>query len=77
MCLCARVFSLRVCSPSWLYTDIHLLSCLEQRQLPLPFTDSRHKPDMKYLSQCKSTRAQFPHHEPPRNSTAPLLTCGQ
>lgn len=46
MCLCARVFVLRVCSPSRLYTDMHLLPCLEQRQFPLPFTPSRHKPGM-------------------------------
>lgn len=72
MCLCARVFVLRVCSPSRLYTDMHLLPCLEQRQLPLPFTASRHKPGMKHLSlQCKSIRSQFLHQEPPRHSTAP------
>lgn len=53
MCLCARVFLLRVCSLSRLYTDMHLLPCLEQRQLPLPFISSQHKLGMKYLSQCK------------------------
>ena len=52
--VCTCVFAACVCSPSWLYTDMHLLPCLEQRQLPLPFTDSQHKPDMKYLPQCKS-----------------------
>lgn len=36
MCLHARVFVLCVCSPSRLNTDMHLLPCLEQRQLPLP-----------------------------------------
>lgn len=72
MCLCAHVFVLRVCSPSRLYTDMHLLPCLEQRQLPLPFTASRHKPGMKHLSpQCKSIRSQFLHQEPPGHSTAP------
>lgn len=55
MCLCACVFLLRVCSLRRLYTDMHLLPCLEQRQLPLPFISSQHKPGMKYLSQCKST----------------------
>lgn len=74
MCLCAHVFLLCVCSPSRLYTDMHLLPCLEQRQLPLPFTDSRHKPDMKYLFQCKSTGSQFLHCELPSYSTAPLPT---
>lgn len=72
MCLCARVFVLRVCSPSRLYTDMHLLPRLEQRQLPLPFTPSRHKPGMKHLSpQCKSIRSKFLHQEPPGHSTAP------
>lgn len=72
MCLHARVFVLCVCSPSRLYTDMHLLPCLEQRQLPLPFTPSRHKPDMKHLPpQCKSIRFRFLHQEPPGHSTAP------
>lgn len=72
MCSCARVFVLRVCSPSRLHTDMHLLPCLEQRQLPLPFTASRHKPGMKHLSpQCKSIPSHFLHQEPPGHSTAP------
>lgn len=72
MCLCACVFVLRVCSPSRLHTDMHLLPCLEQRQLPLLFTPSRHKPGMKHLSpQCKSIPSQFLHQEPPGHATAP------
>lgn len=34
---CTCVFVLRVCSPSRLSPDMHLLPLLEQRQLPLPF----------------------------------------